>query len=123
MQQEEKIRAVETHFDIELPQNYRDFLCAKEKLQEFIGDYFLEIYPIDEVRERSEIVDFQDRFPKSVVIGGNGSRELLAYDFRQTPPTLVLLDISAPDWTSAIYQADSLQELLELFPKQGWKFE
>ncbi|MET9728127.1 hypothetical protein [Streptomyces zaomyceticus] len=48
---------------------------------------------------------------------------MLTYDFRRTPPPLVLLDVSAQDWSSAIHQATSLSALLEQFPETGWKWE
>lgn len=67
--------------------------------------------------------DFQERFPRSVVIGGDGSREMLTYDFRQEPPSLVLLDVSAQDWSSGIQQATSFSALLEQFPETGWTWD
>jgi hypothetical protein len=58
-----------------------------------------------------------------VVIGGDGSREMLVYDFREDPPALVLLDITAEGWPAALYQAPSLTALLEQFPQRGWSFD
>ncbi|WP_328663729.1 hypothetical protein [Streptomyces sp. NBC_00328] len=48
---------------------------------------------------------------------------MLAYDYRQENPPLVLLDVSAQDWSSAIHQATSLPALLEQFPGTGWKWD
>ncbi|TXS66098.1 hypothetical protein EAO69_30195 [Streptomyces sp. me109] len=77
----------------------------------------------EELIEINEASEFQDRFPASVVIGGDGGRETLAYDFRQQPPPLVLLDASAEDWSSAIHQAPSFSALLERFPETGWRWD
>ncbi|MFE5594227.1 hypothetical protein [Streptomyces sp. NPDC056549] len=70
----------------------------------------------------NEAGEFQKRFPGAVVIGGDGSRELLVYDFRQDTPPLVTLDVSAEDWSSAIHQATSLSAFLEQFPETAWKW-
>ena len=56
------------------------------------------------------------------VIGGNGAREMLTYDFRQAQPPLVLIDISAGSWSDALYQAPSLTALLAQLPGRGWSF-
>ncbi|GAA5701543.1 hypothetical protein SM007_37000 [Streptomyces avermitilis] len=81
------------------------------------------INAIAELIEVNEAGDFQEHFPGSVVIGGDGSREMLTYDFRQEPPPLVLPGISAQDWSSAIHQATSFSALLEQFPETGWKWD
>ncbi|MFD7944201.1 hypothetical protein [Streptomyces sp. NPDC059744] len=87
------------------------------------ADDFLMINALAELIEVNEAGDFQERFPRSVVIGGDGSREMLTYDFQQQPPSLVLLDVSAQDWSSAIQQATSFSALLEQFPETGWKWD
>ncbi|WP_406296098.1 hypothetical protein [Streptomyces sp. NBC_00624] len=48
---------------------------------------------------------------------------MLTYDFRQEPPPLVLIDVSAQDRSSAIHQAASLSVPLEQFPESGWKWD
>jgi hypothetical protein len=86
------------------------------------NDYLM-IYPVARIVDVNEAGEIQDRFPRAVVIGSDGSRELLTYDFRQDPPTLVLLDITAEDWSRAVYQAPTLTELLREFPNRGWVWE
>lgn len=78
---------------------------------------------LDELIGINEAGEFQRRFPGALVIGGDGSRELLAYDFRQDTPSLVALDVSAENWSSAIHQAASLSALLTQFPHTGWKWD
>ncbi|MEU2549926.1 SMI1/KNR4 family protein [Streptomyces roseolus] len=122
---DDRIAQVEHHFGVLFPQDYRDFLCTTGSLIRFIppADDFLVIDALDELIGNNEAGEFQKRFPGAVVIGGDGSRELLAYDFRQDAPPLVTLDVSAEDWSSAIYQATSLSDLLEHFPQTGWKWD
>jgi hypothetical protein len=113
-----KIAQSERRFKVRFPRDYRRFLATEGSIARFVppADDFLMINPVEELIAVNEAGDFQERFPGSVVIGGDGSRELLAYDFRQEPPPLVLLDVSAQDWSSAVPQAPSFSALLEQFP-------
>lgn len=115
----------ERHFGVRFPQDYRDFLATEGSMSRFVppADDFLMITSVEELIPVNEAGEFQGRFPGGVVIGGDGGREFLTYDFRQEPPALVLLDVSAPDWSSAIHQAPSLTALLERFPRTGWNFD
>jgi hypothetical protein len=87
------------------------------------ADDFLMINDVAELIDVNEAGEFQQRFPGSLVIGGDGSREMLTYDIRQEPPPLVLIDVSAQEWSSAIHQAASLSALLDQFPESGWKWD
>ncbi|MFE5948433.1 SMI1/KNR4 family protein [Streptomyces massasporeus] len=122
---DDQIGQVEHHFGVRFPQDYRDFLGTTGSLSQFVppADDFLVIDALDELIGVNEAGEFQKRFPGAIVIGGDGSRELLAYDFRQDTPPLVTFDVSAEDWSSAIHQAASLSALLEQFPRTGWKWD
>ncbi|WP_030320133.1 SMI1/KNR4 family protein [Streptomyces sp. NRRL B-3229] len=124
MSADDLLARAERRFGVRFPQDYRDFLAAEGSMSRFVppaGD-FLVIGPVEDLVPVNEAGEIQDRFPGGVVIGGDGGRELLTYDFRQEPPGLVLLDISAPDWSSALPQASSLSGLLARFPVAGWGF-
>ncbi|QIP87833.1 hypothetical protein GLX30_31660 [Streptomyces sp. Tu 2975] len=122
---DEQIAQAEHRFGVRFPEDYRHFLATGGSIARFVppADDFLMINAMAEFQEVNEAGDFQKRFPGSVVIGGDGSREMLTYDFRQEPPPLVLLDVSAHDWSSAIHQATSFSALLEQFPRAGWKWD
>ncbi|MFC8239245.1 SMI1/KNR4 family protein [Streptomyces sp. NPDC056661] len=122
---DDQIAQAEDHFGVRFPEDYRHFLAREGSMARFVppADDFLMINALTELIEVNEAGDFQERFPRSVVIGGDGSREMLTYDFRQDPPSLVLLDVSAQDWSSAIQQATSFSALLEQFPETGWKWD
>ncbi|MET4642408.1 SMI1/KNR4 family protein [Streptomyces sp. NPDC006539] len=122
---DDQIAQAEGHFGVRFPEDYRHFLAREGSMARFVppADDFLMINALTELIEVNEAGDFQERFPRSVVIGGDGSREMLTYDFRQDPPSLVLLDVSAQDWSSAIQQATSFSALLEQFPETGWKWD
>ncbi|MET7854919.1 SMI1/KNR4 family protein [Streptomyces avermitilis] len=122
---DDEIAHAERRFGVRFPEDYRHFLATEGSIARFVPpvDDFLMINAIAELIEVNEAGDFQERFPGSVVIGGDGSREMLTYDFRQEPPRLVLLDVSAQDWSSVIHQATSFSALLEQFPETGWKWD
>lgn len=122
---EAHIEEIERHFGVRLPEDYRHFLLTRGTMGEFLppANPYVAIYPVDEIVGMNVAGLIQDRFPDAVAIGGDGSREMLTYDFRQGSPPLVLLDITAEDWSAAIYQAPSLTVLLEQLPERGWLFE
>ncbi|MGW1730849.1 SMI1/KNR4 family protein [Streptomyces sp. NBC_01724] len=122
---DDQIAQAEDHFGVRFPEDYRHFLAREGSMARFVppADDFLMINALTELIEVNEAGDFQERFPRSVVIGGDGSREMLTYDFRQEPPSLVLLDVSAQDWSSGIQQATSFSALLEQFPETGWTWD
>lgn len=119
------IAQAECRIGVRFPEDYRHFLATDGSMARFVppADDFLMINAIAELIEVKEAGEFQERFPGRVVIGGDGSREMLTYDFRQDPPSLVLFDVSAQDWSSAIHQATSFSALLEQFPETGWKWD
>jgi SMI1 / KNR4 family (SUKH-1) len=121
---EDKIAEVERHFCVRLPDDYRRFLLTHGSMSQFLppSNSYLSLYPIDEVIPINEAGEIQGRFPGAIVIGGDGSREMLTYDFRHDQAPLVLLDITAEDWSEAIPQASSLTALLAQLPEIGWVF-
>ena len=119
---EAQVSALEARFGYALPLDYRHFLTTQGSLREFIGECFLDLMPVDQIVPINEAGEIQERFPGALVIGGDGSRELLTYDFRGERGSLVLLDITAEDWSAAIPQAPSLTAFLEQFPVRGWYF-
>jgi hypothetical protein len=122
---EAQIIKVEQYFGVRFPDDYRRFLTTQGSMASFVppaGDY-LTVHPVNQVIGINQAGSIPERFPGAVVIGGDGGREMLAYDFRDDPPALVLLDITAEGWPAALYQAPSLTALLEQFPQRGWSFE
>jgi hypothetical protein len=122
---EAQIAEVERHFGVRLPNDYRHFVRTRGTMGEFLppANPYVVIYPIDEVIPINETAFVRERFPSAMVIGGDGSRERLTYDFRNAQPRLVLLDVTAENWSAAIYQASSLTALLTQLPEQGWLFQ
>jgi hypothetical protein len=122
---ESQIAGIERRFGVRLPDDYRHFLLTRGSMSEFFppANSYVEIGPVDDVIPVNEAGDIQRRFPGALVIGSDGSREMPAYDFRQGQSPLVLLDITAQDWSEAVYQASSLTALLAQLPERGWLFD
>jgi|SRR5262245_21433764 len=121
---EAQIAEVEQHFGVRFPDDYRAFLLTRGTMGEFLppANPYVTIYPVEKIIPANEAGSIQDRFPGAIVIGGDGSREMLTYDFRQDQPSLVLLDITAENWSAALHQASSLTALLAQLPRRGWLF-
>ena len=122
MSVDEDLRRVEAHFGVDLPADYKNYVREHGAFSDFLGNDFLSILPAAELIAYSEAAELQMRCPKVIVIGSDGSRELLAFDFRSAPPCLVLLDIAAADWSAAMHQAETFTSFLEAFEKRGWIF-
>jgi hypothetical protein len=119
-----EVKTLENYVGARLPDDYRDFLLTQRSMEKFFGEVaFLQLYPADQIIPINEAGEIQSRFPGALVIGGDGSREMLTYDFRDGGANLVLLDITAEDWSAAVFQAPSLTALLKSLPTTGWLFE
>lgn len=121
----EQIALIERHFAVRLPEDYRRFLAGPGSMEGFVPparDYLM-LFPVGQLVDFNQAGEIQQRFPGAMAIGSDGSREMLVYDFREDPPPLVLLDITAEGWPAALYQAPSLSVLLERFPRSGWRWD
>jgi len=49
----------------------------------------------------------------SAGIGSDGGGEAIAFDFRQDPPTVILVNLASTDWSEAILQAASFTDFMD----------
>ena len=61
-------------------------------------------------------------WPGLVILGGDGSREMLAADARSDPAPVVLIDISAEGWQDAVPQAEDVPEFIQRIEAGTFKF-
>jgi len=57
-----------------------------------------------------------------VILGSDGSHEMLAADARSDPAPVVLLDIRAEGWQDAVPQAGDVPEFIEQVEAGTFKF-
>ncbi|MFF3251166.1 SMI1/KNR4 family protein [Actinacidiphila glaucinigra] len=118
----EAIGRVEQKLGVHFPQDYKDFVADEPGTTgrwSSTGDYLM-LDPLNDLPGINEAAELASRLPGAVIIGGDGSRELLVYDFRQAAPPLLLVDGWAESWADGTLQAESLTALLGQFHEQGW---
>jgi hypothetical protein len=57
-----------------------------------------------------------------LVIGGDGSSELIGFDLRRDPPPVVLLNITSAGWASALHQAPDFSTFWRQVTSDGFRF-
>ncbi len=82
---EDQISNIEQHFEVTLPEDCRQFLSTSDGMSESLppaGNFLAFASPTRLVANNSA-GSLQERFPAAAAVGGDGSRGLLVYDFRQ----------------------------------------
>ncbi|MEU6343684.1 SMI1/KNR4 family protein [Streptomyces sp. NPDC046977] len=119
------IQRAERALGVAFPEDYRSFLSDPGSVaRHFLpaGD-FLTLCPVGDLLGLNDAAGPAGRLPGAVVIGGDGCRELLVYDFRQQPPPLLLIDSATAAWSEGLRQAATLTEFLTHFPEHGWRWQ
>jgi cell wall assembly regulator SMI1 len=110
---ESAIEAAENRLRQRFPDDYRTFLRSENGLTRWFGDVYLSLYTIEQVVELNEIHGHLAHQPELIHIGSDGGGEAIAFDFRQNPPTLILVNFVSTDWSEAILQAESFTEFMD----------
>jgi cell wall assembly regulator SMI1 len=106
------IEAVESRLRHRFPDDYRTFLKSENGFERWFGDVYLSLYTIEEVVGFNETHDHLAYQPELIHIGSDGGGEAIAFDFRQDPPTVILVNLVSTDWSEAIVQAESFTEFM-----------
>jgi hypothetical protein len=80
--QEDVIRQLEEDLKIKLPAQYKSFMQHSNGGEGFIGDNYLEIWPVEEIRNNNEELLVEEFAPGLLLFGGDGANELYAFDAR-----------------------------------------
>jgi hypothetical protein len=83
----------------------------------------VEIFAADRLVDENTRGDLRRRFPYLLLFGSDGSREYLAYDLREQPPPVVMVEITAASPDDFVFQAPAFDEFLEQLPTMGLRFE
>jgi cell wall assembly regulator SMI1 len=110
---ESTIEAAEDRLRERFPDDYRNFLKSENGLPRWYGDVYLSLYTIEQVVELNEIHEHLAYQPELIHIGSDGGGEAIAFDFRQDPPTVILVNLVSTDWREAILQAESFTEFMD----------
>jgi len=95
------------------PDDYRDFLTARNGLATWFGDVYIALYSIDQVVELNEIHGHLSHQPELIHIGSDGGGEAIAFDFRKHPPVVILVNLVSIHWSEAIFQAESFDQFMD----------
>jgi len=115
---------LERELGVRLPEEYWNGLAAHERVV-LAGPNNGEQVWLIAVPELSGInaaTELPGRLPGLVIIGTDGSREMLALDARTQPSPVVLVDIVFSGWDDAIRQAPDLATFMREYPRTGLRW-
>ena len=116
---------LERELGVRLPAEYRNGFAARERVV-VTGTKEGEriwLYPVPELSGINAAAELPGRLPGLIIIGTDGSREMLALDGREQPSAVVLVDIAFSGWEDAIWQAPDLATFLREFPRTGLRWD
>jgi cell wall assembly regulator SMI1 len=110
---ESTIEAAENRLRQRFPDDYRTFLMSENGFEKWFGDVYLSLYTIEQLVELNGTHEHLAYQPELIHIGSDGGGEAIAFDFRQDPPTVILVNLVSTDWSEAIMQAESFTEFMD----------
>jgi hypothetical protein len=121
---ESLLARIERELGVSLPAAYWNGLAAGERLVVAGPRQGEEIwlYPVPELSGINAAAELPGRLPGLVIIGTDGSREMLALDNRSEPSPVVLVDVVFSGWDDAIWQAPDLATFLREYPERGLRW-
>lgn len=102
-----EIRAAERQLGVVFPDDYREWLLSTNGTEAWFGEVFLMLYSLDDVVAVTRAAEPDERLPKYVAIGSDGGGESLAFDFRSSPPPVVMINHVSAGWHEGLPQAAS----------------
>ena len=115
---------IENELGVRLPAEYWDGLAADARVVVAGPQEGEEVwlFPVAELSDINAAANLPDRLPGLIIIGTDGSREMLALDGRNDPSPVVLVDIVFSGWDDAIWQAPDLATFLREHPQRGLRW-
>lgn len=113
---------LESEFEAKLPPDYIGFLRATDTWSRPPNAPYFELWDINRVLKDNRNLPQRTSHPGLLVIGTDGSREMIGLDLRKTPPPIVLVDISSSGWSDAFFQANSFSEFLKQVQDRGFQW-
>lgn len=116
---------IEREFGVHLPAQYWNGLAADAQIVvagPHAGDEIW-LFPVAELPDVNAAANLPQRLPGLIIIGTDGSREMVALDGRHDPSPVVLVDIVFAGWDDAIWQAPDLATFLLEYPQRGLRWD
>jgi SMI1 / KNR4 family (SUKH-1) len=121
---EESIRDAERRLGVRFPEDYRSYIADQNDGANWFGKIYLMLFPVEDLADLNEAYDHLDRLPGFVIFGSDGGGELFGFDFRMTPPRVVMVNSVSEGWQEAIPQAGSFVDFIERCRAgQGFNFQ
>lgn len=116
---------IESEFGLRLPVEYREGLAADSRVVVAGPQPGEEVwlFSVAELSDVNSAASLPDRLPGLIIIGSDGSREMLALDGRSDPSPVVLVDVVFSGWEDAIWQAPDLASFLREYPQRGLRWD
>jgi hypothetical protein len=113
---------IERLLGVRLPAEYWNGLAADARVV-VAGPHESEeiwLYSVPELLGINAAVNLPDGLPGLIIIGTEGSREMLALDGRNDPSPVVLVDVVFSGWDDVIWQAPDLATFLREYPERAF---
>jgi hypothetical protein len=108
----EQLRNAEAELGVTFPADYREFIAESGRVERDFGGSWLVLYDADEIVPLNRGYELSETCPGLVLIGSDGGGEAVGFDFRDSPPHVVLVNFVSAGWQEAITQADSFTEFM-----------
>lgn len=106
------IRRVEQQLGVTFPDDYREWLSSANGVEAWFGDVFVMLYSIDNLAAVTLAAEADERLPGFVAFGSDGGGETLAFDFRKSPPPVIMVNAVCSGWEEGLFQAPSFSEFM-----------
>ena len=107
----EQIANLEDQFEIELPNDYKEFLKFTNGFEGWVNEFVVRFVPVEQIYQSTQN-NCAEFFPWAIYIGTNGNVEMFVIDKRQTPYQFGLLPYIADD-NDFIPLGDSFEKFIE----------
>lgn len=115
----EEVDQIEAAYNVTLPHDYVSFLNSSERFWSEGEANYLDFWDAARILTSNRRLPQRESHPGLLVIGTDGSREMIAFDFRRQPPPVVLVDMASSGWTDAFLQAPNFTSFLRQVKEEG----
>lgn len=102
----------ETHFGLQLPAQYKNFMSEHDGGEGFVGDQYLILWRASELPEFNREYEVEKYAPGLLVFGSNGGGEAFAFDTRDSSMRIVMVPFVGMSLKDAAPVADSFENFL-----------